>query len=144
MDPSNPKAIANSLFSSNPHNEVYKRLIDIFRPRGHDYYLMNGPEPSWILEYRCKEEDFDAYIDECSTKAILPSWLDAAATSDCRKLALDPVQDWYIGHAIDDEDIEQRYHGASTVEQMRALAAHIYDHAYEYETQPDLLGAIIS
>lgn len=137
------KAVADQLFSNIPKDELYKRLIDLFRLRAEDSFIYSGPQPFWILEYRWRDQDFEEYLEKCSAKELLPSWFDKASKAECRTLAMDSHQEWFIGHAIDEEDIEQRY-GISYVKPLRSLAAHIFDHAFEYSKDPDDIGVLLA
>ena len=111
--------------------------------RAEDSFIVSGPQPFWILEYRWRDEDFEEYLEKCSAKELLPLWFDKTSKAECKTLAVDSHQDWFIGHAIDEEDIEQRY-GRSYVTTLRSLAAHICDHAFEHDLDPEDIGVLLA
>ena len=137
-----------ALFSSAPRVEVYRRIINTYRFRVEDSYIYSGKEIGWTTDYRGKppRDEFGSFLDKIQQTGLLPDWFDREARAELMKLAKDANGDVYIGHAIDAEDIEaaHKVEGQSTVALMRRAAECVYGGGFEYESDPEVVGAVMA
>ncbi len=137
-----------ALFSSAPKAEVYRRIINTYRFRVEDSYIYSGKEIGWTTDYRGKPptDEFRSFLYKIQKTRLLPDWFDSEARAETMKLAKDANGDVYIGHAIDAEDIEAAHQveGQSMVPLMRRAAECIYGGGFEYESDPDVIGAVMA
>ena len=137
-----------ALFSSVPKAEVYRRIINIYRFRVEDSYIYHGKEIGWTTDYRGKppRDEFRSFLYKIQQIGLLPDWFDSEARAEVMKLATDANGDIYIGHAIDAEDIEAAHQveGQSMVALMRRAAECVYGGGFEYESDPEVVGAVMA
>lgn len=140
--PSNNRPAANALetasrlLSSIPKEEVYRRLIDIYRLRAADTLLMGGEERGWTYDLRTggpPKDDFHNFLVKARKQDVLPTWFGQEAHHACIEYAMNSEGDSFIGHAIDSEDIEEDYKDQSMSTHMRAVAAHIYGREFRFD-----------
>ncbi|CAF9942217.1 MAG: hypothetical protein ALECFALPRED_009574 [Alectoria fallacina] len=137
-----------ALFSSAPKAEVYRRIINTYRFRVEDSYIYGGKEIGWTTDYRGKppRAEFGSFLYQIQQTGLVPDWFDREACAETMKLAKDANGDVYIGHAIDAEDIEAAHEveGQSVVALMRRAAECVYGGGFEYESDPEVVGAVMA
>lgn len=137
-----------ALFSSAPKAEVYRRIINTYRYRVEDSYIYGGKEIGWTTDFRGKppRDEFGSFLYEIQQTGLLPDWFDREACAETMKLAKDANGDVYIGHAIDAEDIEAAHEvqGQSVVALMRRAAECVYGGGFEYESDQEVVGAVMA
>ena len=137
-----------ALFSSAPRAEVYRRIINTYRFRVEDSYINGGKEIGWASDYKGKppSDEFRSFLYKIQQTGLLPDWFDSKARAELMKLAKDADGDVFIGHAIEGEDIEAAHQveGQSMVALMRRAAECIYGGGFEYESDPEVVGAVMA
>ena len=108
-----------------PELDVYKVLIDSFRLRIHDEYLLDGVSGSGTVYGGAMDShaDFVKYLDAAEQRAyIMPSWWTALKRKECDDLSMKQLQFHDLRVRLTQAMVVEYYGDSSMPAQLRVFA----------------------
>lgn len=124
--PPRPTFDSTDLFDGKSEAEVYSYIIDGYRFRIEEEYTHTG-EASGLYGGEDPMDDFLSYLQRAKQRGVLPSWWSKKKKKACVALARNMSGDSCIYHAVEKDDIQEKYKEEPFATfHLRALAEEIY------------------
>lgn len=131
----------------------YGKIIDAFRLRIEDDYV-HGLHNHGLYNFRLRSGSdclcvaynhgiwdpfddslpcFEDFLDRCDAigSLLMPTWWNAETRAKCRRLALKPDGDHFIGHAVEKHDVQDFWKDDDSIAiKLRMLAEDVYGGGY--------------
>ena len=111
-----------------PEKDVFAHLVDAYRLRIEDEYVVNGDVSERSL-YGGGDpvRDFQRFLDKAEKRdLLLPDWWDGEKRAACVKVARDRRGDHCVFYAVEKSDIRDYYGNPLMPMQLRMLADKVY------------------